>query len=155
MIALVICDIDFDAASSAVRPSRIMRDCVFSTTTIASSTSEPMTSMSPNIVSTFRVKPNARRNANVPRIAIGIAIAGTNVARQSWRNRYVMATTSTSAMRSVLNVSFRNTSVNAVVSSPSTASTPGGRREIHFSTSFFTRAAVSTAFASGDLYTSR
>ena len=46
---------DFDAASRAVQPSRAMIACAFSTTTIASSTSDPMTRMSPNIVSTLSV----------------------------------------------------------------------------------------------------
>ena len=58
MIAPVICCIDFAAASFGGSFSRSMSDCVFSTTTIASSTSEPITRMSPNIVSTFRVKPS-------------------------------------------------------------------------------------------------
>ena len=52
---------------------------------------------------------------------------------------------------SVLNVSFRNTFVNAVESSASTPTTPGGMRAIHLSTSFLTRSAVATAFASGAL----
>ena len=64
-----------------------------------------------------------------------------------------MSTTSASATRSVLNVSLRKTSVNAVVSSASTPTTPAGMRAIHLSTSAFTRFAVATAFASGVLYT--
>ncbi len=87
MIAPVICRIDRPAASFAPIPSRAISVCVFSTTTIASSTSDPITRMSPNMVRMFSVKPNARRKMNVPRIAMGIAIAGTNVARQSWRKR--------------------------------------------------------------------
>ena len=54
-------------------------------------------------------------------------------------------------MTSVLNVSFRKTSVNAVESSARTPSTPAGMRLIHLSTSALTRPAVSTEFASGDL----
>ena len=63
----------------------------------------------------------------------------------------MISTTRTSATPSVKYVSFRNTRVNAVVSSASTPSTPGGMRLIHLSTSSFTRWAVSTAFASGAL----
>ena len=85
--APVIWRIDFDAASFAESPSAAMSVCVFSTTTIASSTSDPITRMRPNMVRMFSVKPNARRKMNVPRSAMGIAIAGTNVARQSWRKR--------------------------------------------------------------------
>ena len=58
MMALVIWVMDLDAASFADRPSRIMSDCVFSTTTMASSTSDPITRISPNIVNTFRVNPS-------------------------------------------------------------------------------------------------
>ena len=57
MIAPVICPMLLIAASLAERRSRAISDWQFSTTTIASSTSEPMTRMSPNIVSTFSVKP--------------------------------------------------------------------------------------------------
>ena len=56
--APVIWVIDFAAASLAESPSRSIRDWVFSTTTIASSTSEPITRISPNIVRTLSVKPN-------------------------------------------------------------------------------------------------
>ena len=59
--------------------------------------------------------------------------------------------TSRSATASVRHVSSRKTRVNAVVSSASTPTTPGGMRLIHLSTSSFTRAAVATEFASGVL----
>ena len=87
MIALVICRIDLIAASFADNPSRSMIDWVFSTTTIASSTSEPITRMRPNIVRMLSVNPSGARNANVPMSEMGMAMAGTNVARQSCRNR--------------------------------------------------------------------
>ena len=87
----------------------------------------------------------------MPSSAIGIATAGTNVARQSCRKRYVIRITSTSAITSVRNVSLRKTSVNAVESSARTPLTPAGMRAIHLSTSFLTRCAVSTELASGDL----
>ena len=64
-----------------------------------------------------------------------------------------MRMTRTSAITSVLNVSFRNTFVNAVVSSESATVTPSGMSPAQRSTSFFTRAAVSTEFASGVLKT--
>ena len=50
MTALVIWRMDFFAASFAERPSVAMRVWVFSTTTMASSTSEPITRMRPNMV---------------------------------------------------------------------------------------------------------
>ena len=152
-MAPVICDMDFAAASLAESPSRSISACVFSTTTMASSTSDPMTRINPNIVNTFIVKPNMYMNVNVPTRDTGMAMAGTNVARTSCMKRYVMATTSRSATMSVMNVSFRNTLVNAVVSSASTPTTPAGIRLIHLSISTLTRSAVATAFASGVLYT--
>ena len=59
MIALVICFIDLIAASRGESFSRCIRLSQFSTTTIASSTSEPMTSTSPNMERTLMVTPMA------------------------------------------------------------------------------------------------
>ena len=53
MTAPVICCMLLIAASFGERRSRDMSDWQFSTTTIASSTNEPMTRISPNIDSTF------------------------------------------------------------------------------------------------------
>ena len=55
MTAPVICRIDLAAASFAESPSVAISVWVFSTTTIASSTSDPITRMRPNIVSTLMV----------------------------------------------------------------------------------------------------
>lgn len=59
----------------------------FSTTTIASSTREPITRISANMVSTLIVKPRAIMKMNVPMSDTGIARVGISVARQSCRKR--------------------------------------------------------------------
>ena len=59
----------------------------FSTTTIASSTSEPITRISANIVRVLMVKPSGIRNTNVPISDTGIVMLGISVARQSCRNK--------------------------------------------------------------------
>ena len=59
MIAPVICSMHLIAAWRAVSFSRAISDWQFSTTTIASSTSEPMTSTRPKSVSVLIEKPSA------------------------------------------------------------------------------------------------
>ena len=151
--APVIWRIDFDAASFAESPSAAMSVCVFSTTTIASSTSDPITRMRPNIVRMLIVKPNAQMNTNAARSEIGIATTGTSVARRSWRNSHVISTTRASARKSVATISCMNTRVNAVASLAISHVTPSGRRFIQSSSVAFTRSTTSRAFASGVLYT--
>jgi hypothetical protein len=56
----------FFVASSGGRPSWLMMRSTFSTTTMASSTTIPITSTMPNMVSTLMEKPSASNVANVP-----------------------------------------------------------------------------------------
>ena len=62
---------------------------MFSTTTIASSTTSPVASTIPNRVSVLIENPNALMNMKVPTSDTGMVIAGITVARQSWRNRKI------------------------------------------------------------------
>ena len=87
--APVIWPIDLRVASFGDRPSSLMRRSTFSTTTIASSTSKPMVSTMPNIVSTLIEKPKACMTPKVPSSTTGTAIAGISVARRFCRNRYI------------------------------------------------------------------
>ena len=73
--APVIWPIDLRVASRG-RPSSLMTRSTFSTTTIASSTSRPMASTRPNMVSVLMLKPNAARTPNVPRSTTGTAMVG-------------------------------------------------------------------------------
>ena len=59
---------------------------MFSSTTIASSTTMPMASTSPNSVRLFREKPSAAMTANVPIKETGTSIIGRIMALQSCKN---------------------------------------------------------------------
>ena len=58
---------------------------MFSTTTMASSTTMPMARTSPNSVSVLMENPNALMTAKVPTSDTGIVSVGISVARQSCR----------------------------------------------------------------------
>ena len=87
-------------ASRAERPSAIWRS-TFSTTTMASSTTMPMASTSPNRDRVLMEKPNASSTAKVPITDTGTAISGMSEARQVCRNRITTSTTSATASSSV------------------------------------------------------
>jgi len=74
----------FKAASLGVRPSSICRPTP-STTTIASSTTNPIASTSPNSESVLIENPKSGKNTNVPMSATGTASMGIKVARQLCR----------------------------------------------------------------------
>ena len=82
---------------------------------------------------------------------IGIAAAGTSVARQSCRKSQVISTTSPSAMKSVETMAFMKTSVNAVASWIMVMSTPWGKRAVQSASAALTRLTTARAFASGVL----
>ena len=76
MIAPEIWPIALRVASRGGRPSSLMMRSTFSTTTIASSTTMPITSTMPNIVSTLIEKPSASSTAKVPSSATGTTMVG-------------------------------------------------------------------------------
>ena len=80
------------------------------------STTDPITSTNPNIVSVFTDIPNRSRNANVPTSETGIASAGISVARQLPRNSHVMPTTSRNVASSVQAISRIEAPTNVVES---------------------------------------
>ena len=73
------------AASFAESPSSSINRIVFSTTTMASSTTIPIASTSPNRDSVLIDSPIASMTARVPRSDTGIVIDGISVVRKSWR----------------------------------------------------------------------
>ena len=75
---------------------------MFSTTTIASSTTIPMASTMPNSVIMLIEKPIPPIMANVPMRETGIAAQGINVVRQSCRKMKMTKTTSPTACISVV-----------------------------------------------------
>jgi hypothetical protein len=66
-------------AASGGRPSSDMMRSTFSTTTMASSTTMPITSTMPNMVSTLMEKPSASSVAKVPSSATGTTSVGMTV----------------------------------------------------------------------------
>ena len=80
------------AAASGDSPSSILRS-TFSTTTMASSTTMPIASTSPNRLRVLSEKPSRYSAAKVPTTEIGTANSGMIEARQVCRNRMTTSTT--------------------------------------------------------------
>ena len=76
----------FSAAANGVSPSSIWRT-MFSSITIASSTTKPIERMSAIIERLFKLKWSSCITVNVPRIENGSASAGIKVAEALCRNR--------------------------------------------------------------------
>ena len=85
----------FSAASNGCSPCSMCRT-MFSSITIASSTTKPIERMSAIIDRLSSVKPSTDITANVPRIENGRASAGMSVAEPLCRNAKMTATTSAS-----------------------------------------------------------
>ena len=83
-------------ASTGVLPRPMLRS-TFSTTTMASSTTMPIASTSPNSDSALSEKPSMCITAKVPISDTGTAASGMIEARQVCRNRITTSTTSTRA----------------------------------------------------------
>ncbi len=77
----------------------------FSTTTMASSTTMPIASTSPNSDRVLIENPKPSITAKVPTREIGTATSGMIDARQVWRNRTTVMATSRIAMKSVFTTS--------------------------------------------------
>ena len=78
---------------------------MFSSTTIASSTTIPIASTSPKSVRLFRLKPSTDITANVPISETGTSIIGRIIVRQSWRKTSTTMPTKSTASRRVLKTS--------------------------------------------------
>ncbi len=83
---------------------------------MASSTTMPMASTSPNSVRLFRLKPIAAMTAKVPTMATGTATSGISDDRQFCRKTSTTTATSTTASNSVSNTSLIDSLMNGVVS---------------------------------------
>ena len=114
--APVIWPMDLRAASFGDSLSSTITRSTFSTTTMASSTSRPMASTMPNMVSVLMEKPAAARMPKVPSSTTGTAMVGISVARKFCRNTYMTMNTSTIASNSVFTTSSMETCTNGVVS---------------------------------------
>ena len=94
------------AASMRVEPFSICRE-MFSSTTIASSTTKPVATVRAMRVMLLREKPARAMTANVPRIETGTTIAGISVMRASPRNRNTTKVTRTTERSSDRSTSWR------------------------------------------------
>ena len=113
--ATVTSSIDLQAASRGERPCSIQRS-TFSTTTIASSTTTPTASTSPNSEMLLSVNPSMAITAKVPTSDTGTATSGISVERQFCRNRSTTRATSSTASRRALKTSTIDSLMNGVVS---------------------------------------
>ncbi len=103
------------AASGGAYPKRRLRS-TFSTTTMASSTTIPTASTSPNSDRLLSEKPKAAKTAKVPTSDTGIAAIGMIEARQVCRNRMTTSTTSTIATTMAMTTSWIDWVMNTVAS---------------------------------------
>jgi hypothetical protein len=106
----------WSAATRGGRFSVAMIRSTFSITTMASSTTMPIASTSPNSVSTLIDMPKPYSPRNVPITLTGTASIGINVARQLCRKRNTTSVTSTIASTSVIVTSLMEALTNGVVS---------------------------------------
>jgi hypothetical protein len=83
---------------------------------MASSTTRPIASTSPNSDSVLIEKPRRGKTANVPMSETGTATIGISVARQFWRNRNTTRMTSSMASISVARISSMPALTGRVVS---------------------------------------
>ena len=100
-------------ASIGELPSSMCRS-TFSTTTMASSTTMPIASTSPNRLSALIEKPNRCITAKVPITDTGTASSGMIEARQVCRNRMTTSTTSRIASSSVCTTDSMDARTNCV-----------------------------------------
>ncbi len=114
-IGPVISSMALIVAVRASYPFAIIRS-VFSSTTIASSTTMPMASTRPKSVRLFRVKPIAAITANVPIKETGTSIIGRIMVFQSCKNTSTTRPTMNTASSKVLNTSPTDSAMNLVVS---------------------------------------
>ena len=91
---------------------------MFSVITMASSTTKPTARTTANMVSTLMEKPKRYMMKNAPTSDTGITMQGTNVTRQSRRNRKMMMITRTKASYTVCFTSSIEARMNCVLSKP-------------------------------------
>src|SRR6267142_2341979 len=101
------------AAACGFKPCSILRS-MFSTTTMASSTTIPVASTKPNKVSELIEKPASSSTASVPTIATGTATNGMTLARQVCRKTTTTSTTSKTASNNVCTTASMELRTNTV-----------------------------------------
>jgi hypothetical protein len=99
---------------------------MFSSTTIASSTTMPIASTTPSSVSTLMVKPAMDMTQNAPMMDTGMASTGISVVRHSRKNAYTTSTTSRKAMKMVSVTSSSERRTYSVLSKATSTEMSGG-----------------------------
>src|ERR1700756_3423418 len=125
--ALVTSPMASEVAFRASQCSVAMWRCTFSITTMVSSTTSPVASVIPNIVSELMENPKILINAKVPTNETGMVIAGMIVARQSSKKRKMTTITIMMASPSVVTTSRIESPTTVVVSNGITYCSPGGK----------------------------
>ncbi len=120
------CCVPSTAAARGPMPS-LRRRTMFSSTTMASSTTSPVASTSARSVRMLTENPASQIAATVPISATGSVTAGISVARMSVRNSQMIATTSTVAISSVDTTSSMAPRTKVASSDVTDSVTSGGR----------------------------
>src|ERR1700743_2787798 len=94
---------------------------------MASSTTIPIASTKPNMVSVFMVKPSGIKKQNVPKIDTGIASTGISVDRHVCKNRNTTTATSASVFNNVPTTSSIETFTTVTDSNGTLYSTSEGK----------------------------
>ena len=123
-----------------------------STTTIASSTTIPIASTSPNNDRTLTVNPNIGKTINAPSNETGIATVGISVALQSWIKTKTTNITRSNAIIKVITISSIPAVIGAVASREISYFTLSGKDCESSAIVDFTDSASSTAFEPGAWY---
>ncbi len=126
---------------------------MFSSTTIASSTTKPVDMVSAISVRLFRLNPHKYITANVPISDTGTATAGISAARTSCRNRNTTKITRHTAISSVRSVSCSEVRIVGVRSIITRMSMAAGIDACRTGSSALTRSTVCRMFAPGCLRT--
>ena len=138
-----------NAACMRDLPFSICRE-MFSSTTIASSTTKPVATISAISDRLSIEKPSRYIAPNVPMIEIGTATLGISVARQLRRNRNTTITTRLTAISSVCSVSFSDARIVVERSSTGVTVMSAGSDAVSCGSAARTRSIVSMMFAPGE-----
>ena len=134
------------AATSGGSPSSIRR-WIFSTTTMASSTTRPMAKTKASRVKRLIEKPSGARMMKVERIQIGATTEGIRAARHVPRNRKFTAATRPKEMPIVHQTSRMASLVKVELSEVTISSMPGGRVWLIAASSLVTALEISKSLA--------
>ena len=138
----------FSAASIGDIPFSRWRT-IFSSTTIASSTTKPVASVIASSEKLSTLKLSRCMTMNVPMIESGIAIDGMSVARTLRRKRKITITTSAMARTSVNSTSSTLLRIVMDLSASTSSCTAGGICERMVGSSAFTASTTATVLAPG------